>query len=180
MTALLTLLAVAAAAAADGAVVTAPSLVEPSDDELAYMFELSSGGTLPVYASYLSDAVASSHVVYSAGDIASRVQRIRESFSISKYAVTDRFLVEALVRFPLVNKRVLVVGSTDPTYEAVALAFGAREVVVSEYNTPRVDGVVPGLRYVSPAQLRDSRERFDACIRYEVPARSVRPSLVTP
>jgi hypothetical protein len=84
--------------------------------------------------------------------------------------VADRFLFEALVRFPVAGKRVLIIGSVRPTYEVFALAFHAREVVVSEYNIPAILSdsgsatAVPRLRYVTPSQLRSSGDRFDVCL----------------
>ena len=58
--------------------------------------------------------------------------------------------------------QVLVVGSQNPTYEMMALAYGAAEVVVSEYQLP--PGSYPGVRYVYTPDLEASGETFDAVL----------------
>jgi hypothetical protein len=58
--------------------------------------------------------------------------------------------------------QVLVVGSQNPTYETMALAYGAAEVVVGEYQLPAVG--VPSVRYVHAQDLATSGERFDAVL----------------
>jgi hypothetical protein len=48
--------------------------------------------------------------------------------NIIKYGQTDAYLYQALSRYPLTGKRVLIIGSETPTYEAVAIAYGAESV----------------------------------------------------
>jgi hypothetical protein len=58
--------------------------------------------------------------------------------------------------------QVLVVGSQQPEFEGMALAYGAREVVVSEYQLP--PSTIPRVRYVLTPDLTASGETFDAVI----------------
>ncbi len=45
-----------------------------------------------------------------------------------RYSVTDQALYQALSRYPITDKTVLIIGSEAPVYEAVALCYGAAEV----------------------------------------------------
>jgi hypothetical protein len=81
------------------------------------------------------------------------------------YENVDPFLYQALARYSLTGKRVLVVGSQFPTYEAVALAYGAAHVDVVEYNLDFTPPPLPNLRYMSPAQLAANTSlKYDAVL----------------
>lgn len=50
------------------------------------------------------------------------------------YGMTDLWLYSALDAYPIKDKDVLIIGSTQPWYEVIALTFGAKSVTVSEYG----------------------------------------------
>jgi len=91
------------------------------------------------------------------------IQNMREKIGRREqnyYGPTDTYLYEALEKFPIKGKSVLVFGSETPWYETMALEFGASRVTVSEYN-PR-SCPEPGTRYVKPSELGD--EQFDCAL----------------
>ncbi len=46
-----------------------------------------------------------------------------------RYELTDQALYQALARYPVKGKTVLIIGSEVPTYEAIALEYGAAQVM---------------------------------------------------
>lgn len=50
------------------------------------------------------------------------------------YGITDQWLFSAFEDFPVKGLRGLIIGSLQPWYESVALAFGCRSVTVLEYR----------------------------------------------
>ena len=89
------------------------------------------------------------------------------------YPETDKWMFDAFQQYPIRNKRVLIVGSQVPWYEMLALAYGAKQVVVVEYQKILYKGKWEHqLQYVLPdelynnntLQLRSHIKPFDAII----------------
>ena len=104
-----------------------------------------------------------------------------------RYELTDQSLYQALSRYSISGRDVLIVGSDQPFYEAVALTYGANQVisqdslltstftavksmqcvavqvVVVEYNVPPT-APHPHVTYVTPQQLSTTTRRFDVVL----------------
>ena len=87
--------------------------------------------------------------------------RLAEARGRRYYGETDAFLYEALARYPVRGKRVLVVGSANPWYECICLHHGA-EVQTLEYRP--VDSEIPELTVQTPEEFAARPARFDAIV----------------
>lgn len=76
------------------------------------------------------------------------------------YPETDGYLYQALDHFPIAGKTCVVMGSQNPWYEAICLAFGASQVTTIEYWHTISEH--PQVKVLTPEQYaKDSTERFD-------------------
>lgn len=75
------------------------------------------------------------------------------------YGPTDTWLYQALFDFPIDGGSVLVIGSTHPWYEIMALEFGAQKVTVVEYG--QRETFHDKIEYKHPSELNG--EKFDFC-----------------
>lgn len=81
------------------------------------------------------------------------------------YGATDQWLWRALDRFPIGGKRVLVVGSTRPWYEAIALDAGAASVTTVEFKVPSKEHQYPLVGHTTCTLLTEgTHEKYDAII----------------
>ena len=82
---------------------------------------------------------------------------------IHVYPETDQWMFETLKKYSVAGKRVLVVGSQVPWYEMLCFAYGAKEVVVVEYQYIRYEGerFQNKLSYVTPSELWSSQRDVD-------------------
>ena len=82
---------------------------------------------------------------------------------IHVYPETDQWMFEALKKYPVAGKRVLVVGSQVPWYEMLCFAYGAKEVVVVEYQYISYQGkrFQNKLSYVTPSELWSRKRDVD-------------------
>jgi hypothetical protein len=75
------------------------------------------------------------------------------------YGQTDTWLYEALLKYPIEDKSICVIGSTYPWYEVVALDYGAPKVTVIEYaERESPDEMV---EYIKPDEVGD--RTFECC-----------------
>jgi hypothetical protein len=58
------------------------------------------------------------------------------SHNTIQYFLTDQSLYQALSRYSIKGKRVLVIGSESPVFEAIALSYGAAEVRHRLHSAP--------------------------------------------
>lgn len=77
------------------------------------------------------------------------------------YKKTDTCLYRALNKHAIANKTVAVMGSTDPWYEAVALAYGAKPTTI-EYN--KIVSEDPRLTVVTNEEFDKNPRQFDAAL----------------
>ena len=116
------------------------------------------GGNVSVYPWWFDDSAMD----VSKNHLPAKIQFFREKIrrrEVLYYDTTDRWLYEALGRFPIAGKRVLIFGSENPWYEIMAQEFGVKDVTVVEYGD-RVDA--NGIKYVKPAVL--GNEQFDCAL----------------
>ena len=75
------------------------------------------------------------------------------------YGQTDTWLYEALLKYPIEDKSICVIGSAYPWYEVVALDYGAPKVTVIEYSDREsLDDMV---EYIKPSEVGD--RTFECC-----------------
>ena len=101
--------------------------------EMCMDFSLNS--SIPIYRKYADDTdLSQSYISRDRAyiDELIRVARYRVAWY---YGDTDQYLYTALSAHSIAGKSVLIIGSNMPWYEAIALSFGAREVITLEYNT---------------------------------------------
>ncbi len=81
----------------------------------------------------------------------------------SYYGPTDRFLYEALDQFSSVikGKKVGIVGSTIPWYEAIVLIYGGKPIAI-DYN--KIVSEHPDIRTITVDEYKKCPEIFDALI----------------
>lgn len=97
---------------------------------------------------------------YAAADVQGMVEAVRLQ-TRGGYEATDAALYELLARYPdlMRDKRVLVMGSVVPWFEAMAFAYGASEVLVVEYGLRSSD--YPNLYFATPQGVSNCSLDFD-------------------
>ncbi|CAI5462179.1 unnamed protein product [Closterium sp. Yama58-4] len=85
-----------------------------------------------------------------------RVYKYGENATLSFY--------EALDKYPIEGKSVLVIGSQTPWLEGILLAYKAGSITTVDFNKPVAD--YPGLRLWNIAELDASDETFDVVASY--------------
>jgi SAM-dependent methyltransferase len=73
------------------------------------------------------------------------------------YTETDAWLREALQEFPITGKDILIVGSTCPWYEAIAIEAGCNTVTVVDYRPQQAN--LENVLYITPDKL--TTQKFD-------------------
>jgi hypothetical protein len=74
------------------------------------------------------------------------------------YGKPDRWICEAIAKYPIVGKRVLNMGSLSPWYEAMFIHFGARPVTM-DYIPILVD--TERMEFMNIVEWEEKRERFE-------------------
>ncbi len=134
---------------------TPPKQIPP---ELKDRFTLN--GLVPVIDDYWDnsdkeffDSLIPNYTVENIDNFRQRIERREENY----YFSTDTWLYAALDAYPVKDLDVVVFGSTQPWYEAMALTFGAKSVTCVEYSDR--DVTYPDLTYVKPGT---TDQLFDA------------------
>ncbi|CAI5973700.1 unnamed protein product [Closterium sp. NIES-65] len=105
-------------------------------------------------------------VVWPTGQI-DRKKRMAEARSprVSKYGENATLsFYDALDKYPVERKSVLVIGSQTPWLEGILLAYKAGSITTVDFNRPAAD--YPGLRLWNIAELDASDESFDVVASY--------------
>jgi hypothetical protein len=127
--------------------------------------EYTMGGAVPVVHWYLDERASSSPRMYPAGEIDALIERASRKGS-GHYPETDPWVHEAMQRY-VPGRRVLVVGSQIPWYEAMALYYRCAVPCSVVEHQPR-ECARTDLRYLQPSDLSRvvalDRERFDVVI----------------
>jgi hypothetical protein len=124
--------------------------------------EYSMGGEVPIEYSYRNDCSNESQQDYRLNYNTAALVKFTEMIKNGEvwgYGQTDIWMYEALAQFPIKDKSVCIVGSTNPWYEAMALHYGAKRCVVFEY-APR-EQFDSRIEYTLPEQIKN--EKFDVC-----------------
>ncbi len=126
-------------------------------EELAAEFTLD--GTVPVLRSYFNDVRTrplrwtTRSFWWNPDKVKHRVERY--------YKKTDRYLYDALERYSLSDKEIVVVGSEMPWYECILTCFGAKTTTI-EYRQIRCH--IPGLKVLTPDEYHKNPTYFDMAV----------------
>lgn len=124
--------------------------------------EFTLNGRVPMLQQYSNDASTPGGkpltVTYTAEHIREWMADAKKQVS-KYYGATDQHLFKLLARHPLEGKRVVIMGSLEPWYESIALAYGAESVLTVEYGDRVMED--PRLTAVKPADFYASNARFD-------------------
>lgn len=120
-------------------------------------------GQIPVKYWYHNGTYSSDRpLVYTFEEIETMKKRVLAR-EVDHYGTTDPLLYAALDQFlsHVQGKKVAIMGSTVPWYEAVVLAYGGHPVTI-EYN--KIVSEHPGLRTMTVAEYEANPETFDAIL----------------
>lgn len=125
-------------------------------DEMRAAYTLN--GRIDVDTWYCNDtSVSDKPVFYSQKEITGYQESIKAQ-KVSYYRKTDRWLYQALQKFPIAGCDVAVLGSTIPWYESVCFAYGGKPTTI-EYNAISTD--MPGLTILTVEQFQRAPRQFD-------------------
>jgi hypothetical protein len=113
--------------------------------------------TIPVKDFYLDDSEPNKQNDQYTIDKFEQYKQLAKNNYCLYYVETDIWLRQAFQDYPLKDKNVLIVGSTCPWYEAMALEAGCKTVTVVEYR-PQIASF-ENVLYVTPDNLSD--QQFD-------------------
>ena len=124
--------------------------------------EYSMNGKVLVEYSYRNDCSQEAQKEYNDNytkdNLLNFIKRIKKR-EVAGYGITDKWMYDALEKYPIKDKTVCIMGSTTPWYEAMAIEFGAKRCVVFEYS--KRETFDDRIEYIQPHQL--GKEKFDVC-----------------
>ncbi len=117
--------------------------------------------TIPVIYAYRDDSLLD-NLVYSQEQIDAYVEMVQAK-QMHYYGVTDQYLYQALDKHLnlIKGKNVAVLGSMDPWYESVLLAYGATPTTVDRKNISCTDARV---KVMSLSEFEKNPKTFDAVL----------------
>jgi len=126
-------------------------------NELAYQYTLFD--KIPISYWYF-DSTKTSPLKYTKENIELRIQKIINR-EYARYGKTDNFLYDALEKYPIQNKSVVIIGSTSEIYESICLVYGGKPTTI-DYNKIETDH--PGLTVMTVSEYDNLPVQFDAAI----------------
>lgn len=124
-----------------------------------YLSKFTLNGQIPVKSWYL-DGTYQEPLIYDFDTIETMKKRILAG-EVNHYGTTDPLLYQALNKYPIHGKKIAIMGSTVPWYEAMVLAYGGFPVTI-EYN--KIESRHPDLRIMTVEEYEAKPELFDAII----------------
>lgn len=117
-------------------------------------------GQIPVFDFHFTGGAKRTYFNYSKQLVEDFISKAANK-SVMHYPETDAWLYEAIEKYPVNGKSVLIIGSEEPCYEAVAIQNGATTTMV-EYQ--RVTSEHEKLKTMTVEEFEASDELFDAAI----------------
>ena len=111
------------------------------------------GGRVNVYHMYRDDSGPTPFDVYYTRDKIIEWMKDAAMNTTRYYGQTDAWLYEALRKYPITNKTVLIFGSAKPWYESIALSRHVSMCFVSEYGDR--SACHSKIAYLKPEEMRD-------------------------
>lgn len=125
------------------------------------------GGKIPTGAKYFNDTVSKKRIWSKElinNDIKKFTRKNIEEDLVRCGYNSGKLFLEALIKYPLENKSVCVIGSQTPWIECIALNFGASEVTTVEYNVPEC--LHERIKTISFNDFKKSSDKYDCIISY--------------
>lgn len=132
----------------------APAKIIPSDLIKSYTLN----GTIGIEDWYFDDSGAFKGRQYDVKDFTSMIIAAKAK-EVKNYPQTDALLHEALIKFPIENKIVVIMGSGNPWYEAIAIANGCKHCYVIEYQKRYLEH--PMVTYLTVEEYAANPIQFD-------------------
>ncbi|MEN9344124.1 MAG: hypothetical protein RLZZ453_911 [Chlamydiota bacterium] len=128
-------------------------------------------GSIPVFSWYLDDTTptldyrvtlsdGTNASFYSRKVINQFIEKVRNK-EFSYYGMTDVWLYDALAKYPIEGKEVAILGSTQPWYESIVIAYGGRPVTI-EYNKIVTDD--DRLSVMTATEFQQNPRQFDVIL----------------
>lgn len=119
--------------------------------------QFSLNGFTPIQDYYIDNSQPGANdAEYTAERFAEYRKMARENWCLY-YIETDTWLRDALKEYPITGKNILIVGSTCPWYEAIALEAGCNTVTVVDYRPQQAN--LENVLYITPDKL--TTQKFD-------------------
>ena len=110
---------------------------------------------------YCDDSGAFRGLKYDLNEFTSMISYAKEK-KVKNYPQTDSLLYAALADYPIKDQDVVVMGSGNPWYEAIAIANGCKHCYVIEYQKRHLDH--PMVTYFTVEQYDSSPMHFDCAL----------------
>lgn len=118
-------------------------------------------GAVKVHDLYIGTSGTRTFLNYSVENVENFIKTVKDRGTLH-YAETDRWLYQALEKYSVENQHVLVIGSEEPCYEATAIAYGANNVTMVEYQ--KVTSEHPKLQTLTVSEFELDDNLYDASI----------------
>lgn len=125
--------------------------------------QFTENGTIPVYEWYWDNSYSpDTPKEWSTRVISSNIRKIKKG-KCGHYPLTDPYLYKAFKAYQeeIRGKRIAIIGSLEPWYESVVLAYNAHPVTI-EYNTIACDD--PRLEIYTVEEFKNNTEKFDVIL----------------
>ena len=119
--------------------------------------------TIPTFTWYFDETVETQgHRIYYKEQVQKLILKAKNRHQ-NYYGITDKWLYELIDKNPRLvkGKKVAIVGSNIPWYEAIVLSYGGYPTTI-EYNQIHMED--KRLKYLSVDALKQSSEKFDLVI----------------
>ena len=117
------------------------------------------GGRIRVTSRYY-DGTYQGEMFYAKSDVDENIKNIKTGYT-NYYGMTDAYLYKAFEDFPIKGKEVAIMGSMQPWYESITLAYGGKPVTI-EYN--KITTNDNRLELLTVAEFDKHPRKFDAGI----------------
>lgn len=123
--------------------------------------EYTLGNSIPVDHWYFDDSGAFGGRKYDLNEFYKMISDARNG-GVKNYPQTDSLLHDAFKAYSIENKLVVIMGSGNPWYEAMALAYGCSHCCVIEYQKRELKH--PKVTYFTVEEYASSKMKFDCAI----------------
>lgn len=117
--------------------------------------------TIGIEQWYFNDSGSFNGLKYDFKDFISMIDQAKLK-RVKNYPETDYLLYEALIKYPIKNKKVVIMGSGNPWYEAIAIANECEHCYVIEYQKRYLDH--PLVTYLTVDEYNLNPIKFDCGI----------------
>lgn len=118
-------------------------------------------GRIPILNWYFDDRPKSDQPVIYTQDQINQFLKMAIARQTNYYGITDTYLYQALDKYPIQGLSVAIMGSQQPWYESVCLAYGGHPTVI-DYH--KIESQHPGIKTITIDEYEQNRITFDTAI----------------